>query len=481
MTVDVDAFFQAINPRVPLFIDNAEIDEKYYIDFSAVRGEQVIKKLKTTITRWSSGQPTCQLFTGHIGCGKSTELWRLKQQLETAGYHIVYIESEKNLEMVDVDVSDILLTIAQKVSESLEKLEKLNLEEPKRLKGLLQGVAKLFQTIELSAEANLPGVGKVSASTEGSFSAEFGLPGIAEFKASEKGLEVVAAGIGKISAQAKGSPEVRSKLREYLGPRTTGIIEMINKELLDPAEKKLKESGKKGLVVIADSLDRIESSPKPWGRNQQEYLFVDRGEQLTSLHCHVIYTLPLALRFSNDYATLIQRFDTPNILPMVATQLRDGSESAPGMELMQQLVLARAFPELEAQERLAKVRQVFDSQETLDYLCRISGGHVRNMLRMVTDAVKEQEDLPISRESVDNVVRNYRKEQLLAVDDEEWELLQQVVETKKVTGDDGYQTLIRSMFVYEYQYEEDSWFDVNPLLKDAPELGVALSRDGFDI
>ena len=245
--------------------------------------------------------------------------------------------------MVDVDVSDILLTIAQKVSESLEKLERLNLEEPKRLKGLLQNVVKLLQTeIEFSAEANVPGVGKVSASSEGSFSADLG---IGQFKADEEGLEFVASGIGKISAQAKGSPELRTKLREYLGPRTPGIIEMINKELLEPADQKLKEYGKKGLVVIADSLDKVDSSPKPWGRNQQEYLFVDRGEQLTGLQCHVIYTLPIALRFSNDYGTLIQRFDPPKILPMVATQLQDGSECIPGMELMRQLVLARAFPD----------------------------------------------------------------------------------------------------------------------------------------
>jgi len=156
MTIDVDAFFRATNPTLPLFIDSAEIDKKYYIDFSAVRGTQVIKKLKSTITRWSSGKPTCQLFTGHIGCGKSTELWRLKQQLETAGYHVVYFESDKSLEMGDVDVSDILLTIAQKVSESLEKLEKLHLEEPTQLKSILKGVVKLLQTeIEISPEIEL--------------------------------------------------------------------------------------------------------------------------------------------------------------------------------------------------------------------------------------------------------------------------------------------------------------------------------------
>ncbi|NES74202.1 MAG: ATP-binding protein, partial [Okeania sp. SIO2D1] len=80
--------------------------------------------------------------------------------------------------------------------------------------------------------------------------------------------------------------------------------------------------------------------------------------------------------------------------------------------------------------------------------------------------------LPISRASVANVIKTYRNQRLLAVDDREWELLRRVAQTKKVTGDDGYQTLIRSMFVYEYQDELGPWFDINPLLKDAPELKI---------
>ncbi len=435
MTADVKAFFQATNPGIPLFIDNAEIDHKYYIDFSPVRGGQIIKKLKNTITLWSSEQPTSQLFTGHIGCGKSTELWRLKQQLETEGFHVVYFESDKDLEMGDIDVGDILLNITEQVSISLENLEKFHLEEPKGLKLVFQEAAKLLQT---------------------------------EIEFSDLTLSF---GIASISTQAKSNPELRSKLREYLGPRTNGIIEIINEELLEPANKKLKHYGKNGLVVIVDNLDKVDSSPKPWGRPQPEYLFIDRGGQLSALKCHLIYTIPLGLRFSNEYETLIQRFKkNPQILPMVSTQSRDGSELAQGMELLRQLVLARAFPKLEPQERLAKVTEIFDSQETLDYLCRISGGHVRNVLRILNDAIMEEGELPISYGSLAKVIRSYRNERLLAVDEDEWELLRRVAQTKKVTGDYGYQTLIRSMFVYEYQDEEGSWFDVNPLLKDAPEL-----------
>ena len=437
MTVNVKVFYRATDPGVPLFMNNAnaEIDKKYYIDFSPVRGGQVIKKLQRTII-WSTDRPTCQLFTGHIGCGKSTELLRLKQQLEAEKFHVVYVESSKNLEMGDVDITDILLTIAQRISESLKIWEKLNLDEPKRLKGILEGVAKLLQTeIEISPQIEL------------SF------------------------GIAKIAAQAKASPEVRTKLRNFLESRTSNIIETINEELVEPANKKLQEYGKQGLVVIVDDLDKVSSVIKHWGRPQPEYLFVDRGQQLIGLNCHLIYTIPLALIFSNDYETLTQRFKRElHVLPMVATNLRDGSEFTQGMELVRQLVLARAFPKLDSQERLTKVTEIFDSQETLDYLCRISGAHVRNILRIVNEALMEEGEFPISRASVAGVVKTFRNQRLLAIDDKEWESLRRVMETQRVTGDEGYQTLIRSMFVFEYQDDRGSWFDINPLLKDAPEL-----------
>jgi hypothetical protein len=375
--------------------------------------------------------------------------------------------------MGDVDIGDILLAIARRVSESLEHLEKVKIGEPESLKNLLRGAAKLLQTeIELSAEASVPGIGKVAASTEGKFSAEVGIPGVGQVTASDKeGVSLVALGIGKITAKTKNSPELRSKLREYLEPRTTGILEAINEELLEPGKEKLKQFGKNGLVVIVDNLDRVESRQKPWGRSQPEYLFVDRGEQLRQLNCHVIYTMPLGLLFSNDLSELTNRFGVdPKVLPMVPVKLRDGSECAEGMALLRQMVLARAFPNIEPEKRLSLIPEVFDNPETLDRLCCVSGGHVRELLRLLNDWIKKNRTPPLAREGLEDVIRSRRNQMTLAIDDKEWELLRRVQERKQVSGDDGYQVLIRSMFVYEYRDREGSWFEINPILAEAARL-----------
>ncbi len=111
MKLDLTRFFQACNPSKTLIIGKAE-DRQYYIDFSEVRGAKVIDQLRRAIARISPEDPTCQLFTGHIGCGKSTELLRLKAELEQEDFHVVYFESSQSLDMADVDITDILLAIA---------------------------------------------------------------------------------------------------------------------------------------------------------------------------------------------------------------------------------------------------------------------------------------------------------------------------------------------------------------------------------
>jgi len=434
-------FFKACNPAKTLVVGNPE-DRQYYIDFSSVRGGRIIEALGRTIIRLSPEEPTCQLFTGHIGCGKSTELFRLKAQLEQHEFHVVYFESSKDLDMADVDISDILLSIARSVSESLESIG-IHLR-PRYFAKLFNDIKDFLQTpVELSTEAEL------------------------------------SVGIAKITAKTKDSPQLRDQLRQHLEPRTQGILNAINEEILGRGIEELKLRGKKGLVVIVDNLDRVDPRPMPSGRSQPEYLFIDRGSQLRRLNCHVVYTLPLALMFSNEYEALKNRLGggvAPKVLPMVPIQLRDGRDSPKGMALLRQLVLARAFPDVEPQARLNLISEVFDSAETLDRMCRISGGHVRNLLGLLYSCL-QQEDPPFSRSCLESVIKGYRDDLTLGVDEEEWDLLFQVVQQQLVRGEREYQILLRSAFVYEYRDELGRWFWINPALAETPRFrSLALAR-----
>ena len=450
MSLDLTKFYQACNPKKIISFEKAD-DRLYYIDFASVRGGTVINELARTITRLAPDESTCQLFTGHIGGGKSTELLRLKFELQQQNFQVIYFDSREDLAIGDVDVTDVLLAIACQITENLEDT-KVALQ-PKEFKSLLQRAVKVLQTeIELETEASVGDLG-ITASTEGEFS--------------------LSLGIAKITAKTKNSPELRSKLRQFLEPRTYTLLEQINKELLEPAITQLKQQGKRGLVVIIDSLDRLDNVRKSSRSFLPEYLFVERGEQLKGLNCHVVYSIPLSLIFSKAQARMSSRFGTdPKLLPMVRVRSRDGSQCKEGMEHLRQMVLARAFPDIEPQNRLTLVTELFDVSETLDRLCWISGGHVRELLTLLYGCIQQQEQPPLSRQVLENVIRRKQDALVRAVTDKEWTLLRQVKETQLVQGEEEYQTLLRSLFVFEYQDERGGWFDINPILEEAPQFSI---------
>lgn len=432
--LNLSRFYKACNPSYTLNM-GVTLDRQYYIDFADVRGCKIVEELQRTISRISPDEPTCQLFTGHIGCGKSTELQRLKTELELAGFHVVYFESSQDLDMADIDISDILLSVARQVSVSLEAIGVK--QKPGYFTNLFREIGDFLQTpIELSGEA------------------EFSL------------------GIARITAKTKDSTQLRNQLRQYLEPRTNSILQAINEEILDKAIEQLKLRGQKGLVVIVDNLDRVDMRPMASGRTQPEYLFIDRGEQLRRLKCHVVYTIPLALIFSNEYEALKNRLGggiAPKVLPMVLVRQRDGSDYEPGMLLLRQLVLARAFPEFPSGEREQFITALFDSAETLDRLCRVSGGHIRNLLGLLYSCLQRQ-DPPFSRDCLEAVIKDYRDDLLLAIDECQWELLFEVVQQQSVKGESDYQSLLRSMYLFEYRDPRGRWFGISPALAETEKV-----------
>ncbi|MEM9119506.1 MAG: ATP-binding protein [Cyanobacteria bacterium P01_F01_bin.56] len=424
MPLNTSRLFRALSPVKPLNIAK-EIDQKYYIDFSDVRGGHVTRRLARTIES-QHDMPTCQLFTGHIGCGKSTELLCLQTRLTQAGFHVVFFESSDEMDLNDVDVTDVLMAIARQVSASLEAIE-ISLK-PSYFVRLFREVSEILKTpVEIS-------------------NVQFSV------------------GLASISATTKDSPELRRQMRQIMEPRTGNILESINQELLQPASEALRAKGYQGLVVLIDNLDRLDNTEKA-GKTQPAYLFVDRGEQLRRLQCHVVYTIPIVLLFSNEAVPLSDRYGAdPQVLPMVIVRHADERICESGLTLMRQLLLARAFPESPPAQRLERVYELFDSLDTLDQLCLASGGHVRNLLKLCFSCLQEV-DPPFSGQLVAQQIQKQRNNMLNAITPDEMELLQQVRQDKQVHGEAGYEKLLKSMFVFEYRSTDHGhWFDVNPIL-----------------
>ncbi|MBP0000592.1 MAG: AAA family ATPase [Cyanobacteria bacterium SID2] len=428
---DISKVYRACNPSQTLDV-NCPNERAYYVDLSVARGEDITSELDASITLFSPEEPTCQLLAGHVGCGKSTELRCLQASLQRQGFHVVYFESSQDLDMADLDVGDILLAIARQVSESLGEVS------DRITSGTLVTMLKTANQLLTTEIPSLNGTANASS---------------------------LRYQLKRLSAKTHGRPDLREQLRQYLEPRIQTFLDALNREFLDAAVKTLREQGKQGLAILVDNLDRIEMTQKPWGRSQPEYLFVDRGDRLCKLNCHVVYTIPLSLLFSRELSRLTLSFGVdPKVLPMVSVKRRNGTRFASGLARLRQMVLARAFPYESPRDRLKLASAMFDSTTTLDRLCYASGGHVRNLLRLLHRQIEKEQQFPLSRSSLDAAIRERRDRLLLSLTSEERQLLRHVSQTKQISGNEVYQTLIRSMLVFEYRDEDGAWFDVNPLL-----------------
>lgn len=89
--------YNKFNPFNPL-----PAHDPAYVNCSEVRGDDdIFKEVGKTIIY--SDEPTCQLYTGHRGVGKSTELLRLEDYLQKHGCFVVYFPATEG----DIDELDV--------------------------------------------------------------------------------------------------------------------------------------------------------------------------------------------------------------------------------------------------------------------------------------------------------------------------------------------------------------------------------------
>jgi len=90
--------YNSFNPDEPL-----EPDDPRYLDCDDVRySTDLMQELSESIR--FSDKPTCQFLSRHRGCGKTSELYRLRQLLsEDSEYFVVYCEATDYLELNDAE------------------------------------------------------------------------------------------------------------------------------------------------------------------------------------------------------------------------------------------------------------------------------------------------------------------------------------------------------------------------------------------
>ncbi len=266
--------YQAFDPQ-PLEASQTDL----YVNLDDVRGgTEIVTRLFHPIGY--ARQPTVQLLAGTKGSGKSTELRLLQKRLERGpSKYFTLLVDASDIDPNNVGFAEVLIVLLQRVAEEVELREGIRLkpgyfaERLKQLKDLLFSEVS-FEKIELPVL------------------------------------------LAKVSTSIRHSPDARDQLRKLLEPDTSNLLIGAN-ELIDEATVQLKSKGYAGLVVLFDSLDRIVDQAQATG------LFVRRANEMTGFRCHVVYTMPLSLAYSEQLAQLTINYGgQPHIVPMTKIHTR---------------------------------------------------------------------------------------------------------------------------------------------------------------
>lgn len=437
MTDDIlTKIYNSFDPARPL-----PAGDPQYVDCREVRGdEDIVSDLGKRIR--NSNQTTYQLYTGHRGSGKSTELRRLQESLEKHDFYVVYFEAdEEDIDPQNVEYIDILLACTRRFLKEIRSANAAPIQNWLKDRWLeLKDLAQMEVSLD---KINL-----------------------------EQSLSVFT----KLTASIRAEPTQRAKIRERVNPHTTTLLNALNEFIAD-ARQHL-PNGKSKLAMIVDNLDRIPIDFRDNGRSNHEEIFLDRSEQLKGLDCHMIYTVPIALVYSKWANELQTIYGKTLVLPMVMVQQRQGAVYDAGLAKLREAIQLRVQPH---DPKLKLDTQVFDAAETLQRMCISCGGHIRELMQLMQAAVNRVDQLPIGAKDVQRAITELRSVYQRAVEEPEWALLAQIAQDKKMPNDNQHRSLLQRRCILEYRCLDDegeilTWYDVHPLIDKLPRFQDELAK-----
>jgi energy-coupling factor transporter ATP-binding protein EcfA2 len=160
---------------------------RYYVDLAPIRKTEAIEGVNTILDFQEPGEFCTVLFTGHRGCGKSTELQRIRRQWE-ADYRVIYLEANEETDINDAEYTDFYLIVIKQVEFALREMG-LRFDA-----GLLKGFEDWFKEVTKENEQTVES--SVSVEAEASLGAN--APFIAKL-------------LVKLLAQIKGSRQAENR------------------------------------------------------------------------------------------------------------------------------------------------------------------------------------------------------------------------------------------------------------------------------
>jgi hypothetical protein len=408
IATDFDRAWLNFEIDLPLKPDKSGRPNPFYIDRPGNPIAELTDALMAPFYR-----PPKFFFSGHKGCGKSTELQHLLStpQLRSK-YWPIHFTIREDMDMMDIDFRDVLLAIGGRL---LREYKNQGGEMPDQLlKELNSWKGKVVKEVTTLLDNR---------------------PAITEF---DGGVEAFFA---NASMKIKLEPTTRGVIRQVIDTDITGLIAIIN----HISTTIYKQEHRIPLVLI-DDMD------KP-GLDKARAIFHDRREIMMQPQCAIVYTVSSALFYSKEFDSIRdQAVFLPNI--HLHPPLEPDNHEAEGYETLKQFVRVRMDPCL-------------IDEAALDLAVTYSGGVFREMARIMRTSIGRARIRKAARVTVEDVewtATEIRNEYRRILDKEDLKLLKKIQDNNRLEYTERMTPLLQLLALLEYRNGEN-WCDVHPVLR----------------
>ena len=278
-------------------------------------------------------------------------------------------------------------------------------------------------------------------------------------------------GIG-LKATLKSDPTFKEKLQARMAGHLGALVRDVHQYLDDCVRAIKKRHGlDRDVVLLVDSVEHIRgtSTNAREVHTSVENLFAGHPDKLHLPHLHVVYTVPPYLKVRYPGLGALYAPGGIHLLPAVKVKDAEGKTFGPGLDALERIVRARGDWE-----------RLLGEQAVLDKLSQESGGHLRDLLRIIAEIIRRARQLPVRKETVDAALSQIRNEFLPIADaDAVW--LDRVARTKRASLDDSDRLPDLARFLDTHlmlcYHNGQEWYDVHPLIaEDITEQAAAVER-----
>ena len=404
-----------------------------WVDTESARGDYSLRRLCRTLgvdrttRRLTAPDYGYYLFCGHRGCGKSTELRRIAHELHHPDvYYVVFADAAQELDVNNLRYHDVLLHLASRLVEQLERddvpVDHVHLR--KLEDWFTERVENSEQTNAFALEAKAGAGGKV-------------------------GIPFLATVFAEIRTTFKTNTTYKTELRRTLRNHFSDFSEGFNR-LIGAAEEAI-ENAKKGrrILFVVDGTDRL-------GGDDAHAFFDEDVHQLQQVRGLFVYCAPIHLAYEGS--NVKQNFTDLFRLPMIKVTDHHDATHDEGRAAMRDMLHRRAAPEL------------FDAG-VAERLIEHSGGHPRDLLRLLLNAFKHADHDRFDNASAHQAVREMASDYRRILNPEDYELLATIdAGLPPPPGSERVRELLYNLALLEYN---DFFWRSHPVIRTTSAYAAA--------